>query len=67
MHVIEDFFALTQFDCCIHGESNFAICAAKLAANQYESQPLSFHWDGETLVIDKVERKIKKDFSAKHV
>lgn len=60
LHVLDDFFALTQFDCCIHGESNFAICASTIADYIYESQPLSFHWDGNILVIDRVERKIKK-------
>lgn len=59
LHVLDDFFALTQFDCSIHGESNFAICAGKLGNYIYESQPKACHWEGSTLVIDQVTRKIK--------
>lgn len=30
INVLEDFFALTQFDCLIRSDSNFSLCASKL-------------------------------------
>ena len=61
LHVLDDFFAMTQFDCSIHGESNFAFCAGKISDYLYESQASTFHWVGNQLVIDTVTRKIKKE------
>lgn len=61
LNVLEDFFAMIQFDCLIHGESNFSLCASKLADYLYESQATAFHWEGNSLIIDQVLRKIKKN------
>lgn len=39
MNVIEDFFALTKFNCLIRPESNFSICAAKISDYLVEISP----------------------------
>ena len=61
LHVLDDFFAMIQFDCCLHGESNFSLCAGKIADYCYESQASSFHWDGDKLIIDSVTRKLRQE------
>jgi hypothetical protein len=53
-NVLEDFFALTQFDCSIHGESNFPLSAGKIADYQIEIMPKTFHWDGGEPIVDSV-------------
>jgi len=53
-NVLEDFFALTKFDCAIHGESNIALCASKIADYQIEIMPETFHWEGQEPFIDSV-------------
>lgn len=56
-NVLEDFFALTQFDCAIHGESNFAICAGILADYKVEIFPQSCVLVNDTVKIDKIVTK----------
>lgn len=41
LNVLEDFFALTQFDCLIRNDSNFSIIASKLGSYQVMIAP----WD----------------------
>ena len=53
-NVLEDFFALTEFDCSIHGESNFPLSAGKIADYQIEIMPMTFHWEGLDAVVDNV-------------
>ena len=53
-NVLEDFFTLTEFDCAVHGESNFALCAGKIADYQIEIMPETFHWEGQEPFIDSV-------------
>ena len=42
MNVVDDFFALTQFDCLIRADSNFSFVAAKLAHYEIVISP----WHG---------------------
>ncbi len=51
-NVLEDFFALTQFDCAIHGESNFSVCASFLANYQIEILPKTYHIENGAVHID---------------
>ncbi|HEY2810846.1 MAG TPA: hypothetical protein VGJ00_05615 [Rhabdochlamydiaceae bacterium] len=53
-NVLEDFFALIEFDCAVHSESNLALCAGKIAHYQIEIMPETFHWEKRTLFIDSV-------------
>lgn len=54
-NVLEDFFALTQFDCLIRPQSNFSLIAAKIADYKIEIYPTECHWEGKTPFIDNVE------------
>lgn len=38
-HVVEDFFAMAQFDCAIHGDSNYSTCASMIADYKLEITP----------------------------
>lgn len=53
-NVLEDLFALTQCDCLIRGESYFSFVASKLTDFQILITPASYKFEGETLIIDKV-------------
>lgn len=46
-HVLEDFFSMTQFDCAIHGDSHFAICAGLVKDYNVEIRPIFFELDEE--------------------
>lgn len=39
INVLEDFFALTKFDCLIRPDSNFSVCAAKISDYLVEIEP----------------------------
>ena len=52
-NVLDDFYALTQFDCLIRGESNFSIIASKLGDYKVLVHPTNFRWEGHTLTITK--------------
>ncbi len=60
VNVLEDFFALTQFDCSIHGESNFPVTAGKICDYLVEIEPTKCHWRKNTLIIDEVLRCVRK-------
>lgn len=62
VNVLEDFFAMTKFDCLIRGESNFSIMAAKIANYKLEIYPVAQHWEGHKSVIDKVMIKKERQF-----
>ncbi len=59
-NVVEDLFALTQFDCAIHGESNFPTVASFLADYEVEIVPKTFYIEDEAVHIDEVVVKVKK-------
>lgn len=42
-NVLEDFFAMTKFDCLIRPQSNYSLVAAKIADYQIEIFPSRFH------------------------
>lgn len=58
-NVIEDFFALTQFQASIHGESNFAFCAGAIADYLIEIIPKNSLLD-EVVVKGKDQDVIEK-------
>ncbi len=53
-HVIEDFFALSQFDCLIHSESNFSFIMSKINDYMVSIYPDSFHREDGRIVYDNV-------------
>lgn len=53
-NVVEDFFALSQFDCLIHSESNFSLIMSKLTNYKATMCPDSFHREGNAVVYDHV-------------
>jgi hypothetical protein len=58
-HVIEDFFALTQFHASIHGDSNFSFCAGVLSDYLIEIMPKNSSFD-EVIIKGKDEDIIEK-------
>ena len=62
-HVVEDFFALTKFDCLIRPQSNFSLVAAKIANYKLEIYPTECHWEERKPCIDKVEMLTERHFN----
>lgn len=60
-NVIEDFFAMTKFDCLIHPQSNYSMIASKLTQYKVQIFPISYHINCEKdeVIIDKVEIVLK--------
>jgi len=52
--VLEDFFAMTKFDCSIHGDSNFSVCAGLISDYKVEIRPISVKEVGDRIVIDRI-------------
>lgn len=50
-NVIEDFFALQQFDCLIHSESNFSFIMSKIGNYMVAIYPDSFHKDSNDGIV----------------
>ena len=63
VNVLDDFFSLTQFDCAIHGQSNFSIAAGKISNYLCEIQPERCHFEGDRLSIDEVRRRVRSSKS----
>lgn len=49
--ILDEFFALTQFDCLIRGHSNYSIMASKLGRYKIQVSPKSSRWEGTKLII----------------
>lgn len=69
--VLEDFFALTQFDCLIRPESNYSIAAEKITEYKVVISPVRHHFINKQAIIDhvqiqyrdkKLKRKIEEVF-----
>ncbi len=56
--VLEDFFSMCQFNCSIHGDSNFSVCAGIIADYDIEIRPLSSKLSNHKVVIDDVVMRI---------
>ena len=54
-NVLEDFFAITKFDCLIRSQSNFSIVAAKLGRPKIEIAPIDYYIEEDNILINKVE------------
>lgn len=50
-NILEDFFALTQFDALIRAQSNYSIIASKLGNYKIAISPAKFTWEDTELVI----------------
>lgn len=60
-NVLDDFFALTRFDCLIRPQSNFSLLAAKLADYLIEIYPVDFVYQDKVPVIHKIAIKTQYD------
>ncbi len=56
-NVVEDFFALKQFDCLIHSESNFSFIMSHLKDYWVSIYPSSFYKNGSSYVYDTINIK----------
>ena len=52
-HIIDDFYALTQFDCLIRSCSNFSWAAQIIGNHKLIIYPLEEQWLDNTLIITK--------------
>ena len=53
-NMLEDFFALTQFDCLVRPDSNFSIAAEKISDFKIIIYPLNPLTDGDKNDVDMV-------------
>lgn len=60
-HVIEDFFAMQQFDCLIHSESNFSFTMSKIGNYMVSLFPDSFYKKGSEIIYDHVNMSTNYD------
>lgn len=51
INVLEDFFALTKFDCLIRPDSNFSVCAAKISDYLVEIEPKTCYVAGNKSIV----------------
>lgn len=58
-NVLEDFFALTKFDCLIRGQSNFSLMASKISDYKIEISPIDYYRENNKPVINNIEINIK--------
>lgn len=61
VNVLEDFFALQQFDCLIHSESNYSLIMSKLGDYLVSIYPDSFRKINNTIVYDNINVSINRD------
>jgi hypothetical protein len=54
-NVVEDFFAMTLFDCLIYCQSNYSYMASKIARYRISIYPTKHHWQGTQSIVDQVE------------
>ena len=52
--IVDDLVSMAQFDCLIRSESNFSKVAHFIGNNKLVIYPVSFHWQGKNMLIDKV-------------
>lgn len=53
-HVIEDFFAMQQFDCLIHSESNFSLIMSKIGNYLVSIFPDEYHKENGNVIYDHI-------------
>lgn len=58
-NVLEDFFAMQQFECLIRPESNYSITASKIGDFKVIIYPESFHIEEKKAFIDRVHMQIR--------
>lgn len=57
---VDDFFAMTEFDCLIRSNSNFSKCVEPLGDYKIVIYPKHAYWDGKEAVVDDVGIKINR-------
>lgn len=63
INVVEDFFAMTQFDCLIRPQSCYSFVAGKISNYKIEIWPTNHHWQGARLFIDEVQLQMGRTFN----
>lgn len=63
-NVLEDFFAITKFDCSIHPLSNFSLMAGKIADHKVEIFPVNFYRRKNEIIINEVKVICDKNIEA---
>ena len=54
-NVLEDFFAMMDFDALIRSGSHYSAMAGVLGGISYEVSPASYRWEGKKLIIPSVD------------
>lgn len=54
LNVLQDFFAMSEFDCLIHSESNYSFIMSKLNNYLISAYPCSFQKKGKTIVYNDI-------------
>src|SRR5581483_4486887 len=67
LNVLEDFFAIMQFDCFIHGESNYALCISKIHDFMMDIYPKEGKFKYGFNVITKVNTTIRPQLFPEHL
>jgi len=62
-NVLQDFFAMTRFDCLIRSKSHFSVCADIIGDFAIVISPTHFKWRGDTLIIDKVNVSVRREIN----
>ena len=65
LNVLEDFFALTKFDCLIRPDSNFSVCAAKISDYLVEIEPKKCYVEDHKAIISEVNIVIDEELCKK--
>lgn len=61
-NIIDDFFAMTKFDCFIRCESNFSIMATKLAQHSIMIAPINYTIVNKEVVVTETELIFRNNF-----
>lgn len=67
LHVLEDFFSLTKFDCLVRPDSNFSICASKLADYLIHISPKNYRISNNYSLITATECITHEDLIKKRL
>lgn len=52
MNVLEDLFAMAQYDCLVRSGSNYAQISQLIGDHKIVIYPISIHWEGRKLIVD---------------
>jgi len=60
-NVVDDFFALTKFDCLIRSDSNYSLMASKFADYKIQISPHAITKKGHEVIISEVKFEVIMD------